>query len=81
MTMSLLIQQLGEKLNVNTEEVIDDIDAQVMEDGNLYNFIHEEKGIDIQDIKSSIESLVSDVDTLETALKEWEKMNQEEMPM
>ena len=81
MTMSLLIQQLGEKLNVNTEEVIDDILAKVEEDENLYKFIHDEKGIDIEDIKYSIESLVADVDTLETALKEWEKMNQEEMPM
>ena len=81
MTMSLLIQQLGEKLNVNTEEVIDDILAKVEGDENLYRFIHDEKGIDIDDIKSSIESLVADVDTLETALKECEKMNQEEMPM
>ena len=81
MTMSLLIQQLGEKLNVNTEEVLDDILAKVEEDENLYKFIHEEKDIDVEDIKYSIESLVADVDTLETALKEWEKMNQDEMPM
>ena len=75
------VSQLGGKLNISTEELIDDIEAKVDDDENLYLFIHDEKGIDIGEMKSSIESLVLDVDTLEKAIKEWKRKNQGEAPM
>ena len=55
--------------------------TKVDDDENLYLFIHDEKGIDIGEMKSSIESLVLDVDTLEKAIKEWKRKNQGEAPM
>ena len=78
------VSQLEGKLNINTEDLIDDILAKIDnydDDEGLYKFLHDEKGIDISSMKVSIETLVMEVHALERALKEWKRKNQGEAPM
>ena len=78
------ISHLENKIDVNAESLITDIEAQIDgydENASLYKFIRDERLIDVSDIKETIESLVSILHDLSVAVTIYKTQNQGEAPM
>ena len=78
------ISHLENKIDVNAESLITDIEAQIDgydENASLYKFIRDERLIDVSDIKETIESLVSILHDLSVAVTIYKTKNQGEAPM
>ena len=78
------ISQLESKIDVNAESLITDIEAKIDNYDDyegLYKFIHDERLIDVSDIKETIESLVSTLHDLSVAVTIYKTQNQGEVPM
>ena len=78
------ISRLENKIDVNAESLITDIEAQIDgydENESLYKFIRDERLIDVSDIKETIESLVSTLHDLSVAVTIYKTQNQGEAPM
>lgn len=78
------ISHLENKIDVNAESLITDIEAQIDgydENASLYKFIRDERLIDVSDIKETIESLVSTLHDLSVAVTIYKTQNQGEAPM